>query len=295
MTILTDRLQEKRILVSDGAWGTMFASQGLEPGEAPERWNLDHPEKVLEVAGAYVAAGSDIILTNTFGASPFKLERLGLADKTETVNRRAAELSKEAAAGRALVFASIGPTGEFLAPLGPRTNDEMIAAFSRQAKGLAEGGADGIVIETFTDINEAKAALAAVKRTCDLPAIVSMTFDKGPAGFATMMGVKPEQAASELTAAGANAVGSNCGAGIEQMTEVAALMRGATDAPLWFKPNAGLPELEGGETVYRETPEAMAGKLAGLIEAGAAIVGGCCGTTPTHIERFAERVRALTS
>ena len=184
------------------------------------------------------------------------------------------------------MFGSMGPTGEFMQPLGTASEPEMVKGFAEQAKALAEGGADGIVIETMTDLSEARAALRAVRETVSLPVVVSMTFDKRRMGYATIMGVRPDQAASELERAGADIVGANCGAGIDNMIEVIQLMRQATSLPIWCKPNAGLPELIDGNVVYRETPEQMASKLPLLLDAGATIVGGCCGTTPVHIQAF---------
>ncbi|KPK62293.1 MAG: hypothetical protein AMK73_06380, partial [Planctomycetes bacterium SM23_32] len=232
-----DRLNEKKLLVADGAWGTELAKLGLPVGEAPEAWNSRHPDKVRSIASAYVEAGADIVLTNTFGGSRLKLARSGLAERTDELNRLGAALSREAAGGQALVFASVGPTGEFMEPVGTRTEPEMVACFAEQVKALCAGGADGIVIETMSDLNEARAALKAVRESCELPAVACMTFERGVRGFATMMGVRPEQAAAELDAAGADAVGSNCGAGIEEMIEVIRLMRPATGRPLWAKPN----------------------------------------------------------
>jgi len=282
----SELLAAKKILISDGAWGTQLAAQGLQAGECPEKWNLERPDEVKALAAGYVDAGSDIILTNTFGGSRLKLEKAGLGDSVDEVNRSGAAISKDAADGKALVFASIGPTGEFMSPLGTITEAEMVACFAEQVKALADGGADGFVIETMSDLGEAKAALRAVKENSSLPVIVSMTFEHGPGGFATIMGVKPEQAAVELTAAGPEALGSNCGSGIENMIEVARLMRSATDMPLWIKSNAGVPELIDGKTVFRETPEEMARHFADLAEAGARIIGGCCGTTPEHVRAF---------
>jgi 5-methyltetrahydrofolate--homocysteine methyltransferase len=283
-----DRLAEREILVADGAWGTELAKLGLPVGEAPEAWNTRHPEKVRSIAAAYVAAGADLVLTNTFGGSRLKLARSGLADQVEELNRRGAELSREAAGERALVFASVGPTGEFLEPLGTTSEAEAVECFAEQVEALRVGGADGIVIETMADLNEAKAALKALRETCDLPAVACMTFEQGRRGYATIMGVRPEQAAEELQTAGADVVGANCGAGIEEVIGVIGLMGTVADLPLWAKPNAGRPELVEGRTVFRETPEQMADRLAELVEAGARIVGGCCGTTPDHIRLLAQ-------
>ena len=283
-------LKEKKVLIADGAWGTELSKRGLQPGDCPEKWNLDHAADVKAVAAAYVQAGADVILSNTFGGNPLKLAKAGLEQRVEEVNRLGASISKEAARGKALVFASVGPTGKFMEPLGTITEQQMVECFARQARALAEGGADGIVIETFTDLAEARAALRAVKENTALPAAISMTFSRGPAGFATMMGVKPQQAAEVLEAAGADIVGSNCGTGIKDMIEVARLMRPATSLPLWIKPNAGLPELVGGKTVFRETPAEMAKHFKALVDAGANVIGGCCGTTPEHIRMLdAER------
>jgi 5-methyltetrahydrofolate--homocysteine methyltransferase len=280
------RLEKEKILIADGGWGTELQKRGLPPGEVPEAWNLSRPEDVLAVARSYVEAGADIILTNTFGGSPLKLAKVDLGDKLVEINRRGAEISKQVAGDRALVFASIGPSGEFMAPLGTISEADMVKGFAEQAQALAEGGADGIVVETMMDLAEAKAAVRATKESTSLPVAVTLTFNKGPKGYATMMGIRPEQAAAELESAGTDIVGANCGAGIDIMIELMRLMRSATSLPIWCKPNAGLPELIDGKTVYRETPEMMASKLNALVQAGASIVGGCCGTTPAHIRAF---------
>lgn len=289
-----ERLAAGSVLIADGAWGTELARRGLDPGVAPERWNLDNPGDVRAVAGSYVEAGADIILTNTFGGNRLKLEKAGLAGEIAEVNRRGVELSREASGGKAFVFASVGPTGEFLAPLGTVGEADMIACFAEQVRAIAAGEPDGIVVETMSDLGEAKAALKAVRENSDLPVVVSMTYERGAKGYATMMGVKPKQGAAELEAAGADVVGANCGSGIVDIIEVAKLMRPATSLPLWFKPNAGMPELINGETVFRETPEEMAGHLPDLIGAGAGIIGGCCGTTPDHIRLFVAEARKVT-
>jgi 5-methyltetrahydrofolate--homocysteine methyltransferase len=283
MSLWKTRLEKKKILIADGGWGTELQKRGLAPGDPPEAWNLSHQEEVGAVARSYVEAGADIILTNTFGGSPLKLAKVHLEDKLLEINRQGARISKQAAGDQALVFASIGPSGEFMAPLGIVSEEDMVQGFAEQARALAAGGADGIVVETMMDLAEAKAALRAAKESTSLPVAVTLTFNKGPKGYTTMMGVRPEQAVAELERAGADIVGANCGAGIDMMIELMGLMRSATTLPLWCKPNAGLPELVHGKTVYRETPEMMASKLKALVEAGAKIVGGCCGTTPSHI------------
>lgn len=288
MTGWKNLLEKKKVLIADGGWGTELFKHGLSAGDAPEAWNLDHPDGVRAVAISYVNAGADIILTNTFGGNPLKLTKVGLGPKTAEINRLGANISKEAAAESALVFGSIGPTGELVKPLGTATEPEMVKCFLKQVEALVSGGVDGIVIETMTDLTEAKAALRAARESTPLPVVLSMTFEKKQRGYATMMGVRPEQAAGELERAGADVVGANCGAGMDDMIEVARLMRLATSLPIWCKPNAGLPEFIDGNTIYRETPEKMASQLRAIVEAGARIVGGCCGTTPAHIRALVQ-------
>jgi 5-methyltetrahydrofolate--homocysteine methyltransferase len=283
------RLFSRGILVLDGAWGTEMIKRGLVPGECPELWNLNRPDDIRAIARAYREAGADIILTNTFGGNYFKLKKAGVSSKVREINRKGVELSKQMAED-SLIFASIGPTGEFLKPLGMATEDEMISSFSEQVKAFVEGGADGVIVETMTDLNEAKCALKAVKESSTLPVAVSMTFDKGEKGYATIMGITPGKAVVELEKAGADIVGANCGFGIQNMVEIAPIIRPATTLPLWIKPNAGSPQLEEGKTVYRETPEEMARLIPDLIKAGVSMMGGCCGTTPEHIRLIAKEV-----
>lgn len=289
---LLELLKDRDLLVSDGAWGTELAKKGYSEG-CPELLNIEHPDVIREVALSYVEAGSDMILTNTFGGNPFKLTKYGLEDRLDEFHRAAVAISREAADGRALVVGSMGPTGEFMAPLGLVTEDEMTEAFARQVRPMAAEGIDVILCETMTDLSEITCALRAAKENADVPVICSMTFDKGLRGYATMMGVTPADAAKALEEAGADAVGSNCGSGIDNIIEVAALMHPATSLPLWFKPNAGLPELIEGKTVYRESPEDMAAKIPALVAAGASIVGGCCGSTPAHIAAIHAAVDGL--
>jgi len=284
------KLSRKGVLVLDGAWGTEMMKRGLVPGECPELWNLNRPDDIRAIARAYREAGADIILTNTFGGSYFKLKKAGVSSRVKEINKKGVELSREVSED-SLVFASIGPTGEFLKPLGAIAEDEMVSCFSEQVKAFVEGNADGVIIETMTDINEAKCALKAVKESSTLPVAVSMTFDKGERGYATMMGITPEKAVVELEKAGADIVGSNCGSGIENLVEIAGIIRPVTTLPLWIKPNAGVPQLEEGKTVYRETPEEMVRFIPDLIKAGVSMIGGCCGTTPEYIRLIAKEVR----
>jgi len=284
VNVLLERLSSAAPVVTDGAWGTQLFARGLDVGQCPDAWNLTHPAQVEEVARAYVDAGSQIILTNTFGASCVRLAEYGLADRTTEINRTGAQISKRAAGSRALVFASIGPTGKMLLT-EEISRDEMRAAFAEQARALRDGGADGIVVETMADLEEARLALEAAKET-GLPVVVCMTFDTGGR---TMMGVTPEQAARELSAAGADVIGSNCGNGIAELIPITRQLRAATTLPLWLKPNAGMPEMVSGKPVWRTSPADFARHVPALLEAGATFVGGCCGTTPAHIAELVRR------
>lgn len=290
MRIFDSVLEHRAVLVADGAWGTELMRGGLPPGEAPEGWNLANPDAVAAVPRAYSSAGADIVLTNSFGGTRFKLGRAGLREGVFEINRRAAAISKRAVGGDALVFGSVGPTGELMAPLGTVGEAEMVEAFAEQIRGLVEGGADGIVVESMTDLNEAVCGVEAANDNSNLPVAATMTFDHGPAGYATMMGVKPEQAAEELSKLSVAAVGSNCGIGMESMVEIIALMQKATHLPLWAKANAGVPQLVAGRTVFREGPEQTAQYVQAIVEAGARVVGGCCGTTPRHIAAIRQEV-----
>lgn len=273
-------------VLTDGAWGTQLQSRGLPTGACPDAWNLEQPTLVEQVARAYVDAGSQIILTNTFGANRFVLARYGLADKVAQINRAGVELSRRAADSRALVFASIGPTGKMLM-MGDVSEDDLREAFAEQVRAMAEAGADGVVVETMSDPAEAKLAVAAAK-ALGLPVVGCMVFDSGPAKDRTMMGATVEQAAAALCQAGADVVGSNCGRGIAGFVGLCRRLKAAAGRPVWIKGNAGLPEIEDGKTVYRQTPGEFAVYMPELVEAGASFLGGCCGTTPDFIRAAAE-------
>lgn len=275
-------------VITDGAWGTQLQARGLDIGEFPDLWNLTHPERVEAVARAYVEAGSRVILTNTFGANRLRLAEAGLADKVVEINRRGAEISSQAAAGRARVFASIGPSGKMLVS-GEITTEDLRAAFEEQAQGLAAGGADALLIETMADLEEATIAVTAA-RTTGLPVVATMVFDSGRDKDRTMMGITPEQAAQGLAAAGAEVIGSNCGQGIAGFVNICRRMRAATDRPVWIKANAGLPELIDGRTAYRATPESFTSHVPALLAAGASFIGGCCGTSPAFIREITAAV-----
>jgi 5-methyltetrahydrofolate--homocysteine methyltransferase len=290
MAKLMSWLSDRGVLVADGATGTMLQKQGLPPGMAPERWNLEHPDAVTTLYRVYVEAGSDLILTNTFGGSSVRLRREGLAERVREMNRTAAELAVKAAGDVALVVGDIGPTGEMLAPLGLLAYEDAVAAFAEQAAALVEGGVDAILIETMSDLSEMQAAVEGVRQVTDLPLLGTMSFDtKGR----TMMGVKPEQAVKALQSFGVDVIGANCGRTLTETLEAVVKMRqAAPDALLMAKPNAGLPHAEGQNLVYDVTPDVMAEYARRFVEeAGIKIFGGCCGSTPEHITAIAGALR----
>jgi 5-methyltetrahydrofolate--homocysteine methyltransferase len=288
MQTLIEALVAQGPVVTDGAWGTELQARGLPLGAFPETWNLEQPGHVLEVARAYLAAGSRILLTNTFGANRIRLAEIGLADRCAEINRAGVALSREAAAGRAKVFASMGPTGKLLLD-GSVSPAEMQSAFAEQARALAEAGADALVIETMSDLAEAEMAVAAARST-GLPVVACMVFDSGKDHDRTMMGATPEQTAKALAAAGADVIGANCGQGVAGFLPLCRRLRAATDRPLWLKPNAGLPTLVGGRAMYDAKPAEFAEGAAKLIELGANFLGGCCGTNPDFIRAIAKRL-----
>ena len=288
---ILERLSRGDILISDGATGTYLQDRGLEPGGCPEEFNASHPEIVRGMATAYFEAGSDMVLTNSFGGNRFMLKKYGYGDRLREFNRLASEHARSAAPPGGYVVGSVGPSGEFLEPLGEVTETEMFEAFVEQVTALEEGGADAVVVETMTALEEATLAIRAAKEHTGLTVMATMVFDKGPRGFFTMMGVTPARAATELSAAGADVVGSNCGNGIEGMVEVAKEMRQATDGYMLVHSNAGRPERRNGEVVDPEGPDWMAERFQALVEAGVNIVGGCCGTTPDHIRALSGRLR----
>ena len=289
---------EKERLLADGAWGTELMRRGLSPGDAPERMNLENPDTVRQVALDYLNAGSDIILTNTFTGNRCQLGRHGLAERAGEINRKGAEIAVGAAkafAGEAappaaqpgrffprpLVAGSIGPTGKMVV-MGEIGLDELLEVFLQQAESLAAGGADLILVETMTDLEEMRVAVRAGVKT-GLPVIASMTYDRGHAGYRTIMGNSPEECAQAALSEGAAIIGANCGTGIENYMDLANELCALAKAPVWIKANAGLPELAGKEVVYRQTAEEYAGFIPQLLDAGVNIAGGCCGTSPAFI------------
>jgi 5-methyltetrahydrofolate--homocysteine methyltransferase len=292
---LLSRVKAGEILISDGAMGTFLHAKGLQGGECPESWCISHPKAVEEIAEAYVTAGSDLVETNSFGASSFKLKSYGLVDKVHEINRAAAKLAKNMIGDKGYVAASVGPTGHIVIEEGGDTTAEQLyEAFKAQVIALAEGGADAICVETMSSVVEAEQAIKATKENTNLPVICTFAFEPGIKGFRTMMGVKPERAAKAAAAAGADVVGANCGMGISNMIEITRQMRAAVpNVPILIHANAGPPVMENGKTVFKETPELMASFVPELVQAGANIIGGCCGTTPAHITAVAKAARAL--
>jgi 5-methyltetrahydrofolate--homocysteine methyltransferase len=272
-------------VITDGAWGTQLQGLGLPSGDCPDEWNLSHPERVERVAASYVAAGSRVILTNTFRSNRISLEGFGLASQVTEINKAGAAISRKAAGTNAKVFASMGPTGKILM-MGEITEEEVNAAFTEQAIALASGGADAVVVETMSDLSEAAIAVRAAK-AAGLPVVASMVFDSGKDHDRTMMGSTPEDIAEELAAAGADVIGANCGLGMEGYVPIARRLRAATGLPIWIKPNAGLPELVDGHILYHTTPHEFAQQALSLRAAGVSFIGGCCGTSPEFITALA--------
>jgi len=292
MQDLIDYLQEGNLLIADGATGTMLQTMGLPAGMAPDLWNVERPDAVRAHYRSYLDAGSEVILANTFGGNRIKLERTGGLDaRMVELNRAGASLAVEEAGGEVYVAGDMGPTGELLAPYGTLQYEDAVRAYAEQALALVEGGVDLLWGETLTDLNEARALVEGVQQVTDLPIFCSLTF--GRSGR-TMMGVTPRQAAEALWPMGLTAIGANCGEGIPPVVAALDEMRAALpDAVLIAKPNAGVPRLEGSETIYPLGPAEMAAQVPDLVARGAQVIGGCCGNTPAHIAAIAAAVREL--
>ncbi len=294
MKSLLEALKGGRVLVSDGAWGTMLQERGLQPGECPELWNVTRRADVYAVAKSYVDAGADMILTNSFGGSPIKLAHYGLQDRAAELNEAAAAISREAAGNDRFVLGSVGPTGEILMT-GQVAEEAVYDGFRIQANALKKGGVDAILVETMSAVDEATIAIRAAKEATGLEVICTFTFDRTVTGeYRTMMGVSPADMAKAVKEAGASIIGANCGNGFDQMIEVVREIRKADPStPVLVHANAGLPSVEGGKLVYSETPAMVAAKARELAKCGANIIGGCCGTTPLHIRALVKELKTL--
>jgi 5-methyltetrahydrofolate--homocysteine methyltransferase len=288
---ILDVLKSGKILISDGAWGTFLQAKGLQPGECPEEWNITHADDVLDIAKSYIDAGSDMVETNSFGGSKYKLANYGLQEKVFELNKAAAEISRKAATNK-YVLGSIGPTGKILM-MGEVTSVDLYEAFKEQAMALEAGGADAIMIETMTDMEEAVQAIKAAKENTACEIFCTMTFDKTIQGdFRTMMGVSPADMVEQIIDAGAELIGANCGNGSKDMIGIVKEIRKTNqDIPILIHANAGAPMYKDGETVFPESPDEMCTYAQGLINAGANIIGGCCGTTPAHIAKIVESLK----
>ncbi len=296
MKRIVQRVKSGELLLSDGAWGTFLQKKGLKPGECPELWSVERRSDVLDVARSYVEAGCDMIETNSFGGTRFKLEYFGLGERVVELNRAAAGISREAAGSDRHVIASVGPTGKMLL-MEDVTEGELFTAFQEQVNALAAGGADAVCIETMSALDEAGLAIRAAKEQGSLEIICTFTFQRtADGGYHTMMGVTPAEAARLAVESGAHIVGANCGQGMEQMVEIVKAMRLAVPGvPIMVQANAGLPKNVNGVDFFPEAPNDTAGWIPTVIEAGASIVGGCCGTTPEHIRAIGKALKGQQS
>jgi 5-methyltetrahydrofolate--homocysteine methyltransferase len=292
MDIQGKEWRKGRVLLADGAWGTEFFKRGLMQGSPPDEWNLLHPEIVEDITREYLEAGAEVILTNTFGANRLRLESHGLAGKSKDINETGARLARGVAGRRAIVAGDIGPCGKLFA-LGEVGSEELYAAFAEQAAGLREGGADWIVVESMTDMEEMAIAVKAARESAGIPVVASMTYNKTPKGFRTMMGNTPEACVEKAQTAGASVIGANCGSGIEDYVPLAPVLRGLTKLPLWIKANAGIPGIVGGKVVYPLDPQQYASYVPALVEAGVDAIGGCCGTDPRFIREIGRQLSKM--
>jgi 5-methyltetrahydrofolate--homocysteine methyltransferase len=281
--------EKGRVLLIDGAWGTEFFKKGLMQGNPPDEWNLSHPEIVKEITREYLEAGAEVILTNTFGANRLRLEVHGLADRFQEINMAGARLACEQIGGRAVVAGDIGPCGRFLV-LGEVGPQELYDAYAEQAESLRKGGVDWIVVESMTDAEEMAIAVRAAREAAEVPIVASMTYNKTPKGYRTIMGNTPEACVQRAECEGASIIGANCGSGIEDYVPLAPVLRSLTKLPLWVKANAGIPGIVAGRVVYPLTPAQFASFVPALIEAGVDAIGGCCGTDPSFIRAVGDRL-----
>jgi methionine synthase I (cobalamin-dependent) len=285
MPSFVELLAERPVLLADGATGTNYQNMGIEPGVAPEEWVVDAPDQVQELHRRFVAAGSDLVLTCSFGGSSLRLADEALHGRAVEVNRRAAELAREAVGDDVLVAGSLGPTGHLTEPLGPLTHDLAVTTYAEQARALTDGGVDLLVLETFFSLDEGLWALEGVKSASDLPLVVSYSFDQGTK---TMMGLSPTQVVEAFAPLGIAAIGANCGKSLADTDVIVdELVAAAAGLPLWVKPNAGVPRMVGDAVIYDAGPDDLAEHVRSYVDRGARIVGGCCGSTPQHIAAIA--------
>jgi len=285
---ILDYLALGKVLVADGATGTMLQAAGLPTGMPGESWVLERPEEIVKLHQGYLRAGSQIVLSTTFGGTRARLAAAGLSDTVAEINQRAVELARQAAGDERWVAGDIGPTGDMMPPLGPLTYEDAVRMFAEQAQALAEGGADAIWIETMSDLREAEAAVQGSRQACDLPVFCTFSFDTHGR---TSMGVSPAQAGLSMVKLGVQALGANCGNAPEELLSILPELReAAPGAYLIAKPNAGIPRLVKRQVVYDASPEKMAELALQFAGAGAAMVGACCGSSPAHIAAIAEAI-----
>jgi len=285
---------EKQGLIFDGGMGSMLIDQGLQGGEAPELWNLTHPDRIQNIHQAYFDAGADIVSANTFGASASKLAQMGVTQRMQDVNRAGVRLAKQASSKEQYVAADFGSLGGMLAPMGTLSESDAIAEFSRQAAVLDDEGIDLFIMETVFDLNLAICAIEAIKSVSEKPIVCSMTFQQTPKGFFTIYGNSPEQSMQRLVKAGARAVGANCSLGSSGMVDLAARIRKSVDVPIVIQPNAGMPETtQDGDVFYPENETDFANNMKKIREFGVEIIGGCCGTTPAYIKKIKETLAMI--
>jgi 5-methyltetrahydrofolate--homocysteine methyltransferase len=290
MQNIIERLNEE-VLVCDGAMGTMLISKGMPPGDCPDHWGIKKHKILFSIHKEYLDAGADMITTNTFGANWLKLKKYKLQKKVNQINKQAVDIAKEAAGDNAYVLGDIGPTGEYLKPVGNIDAEEMVSVFTEQAKVLEQAGVDAVILETFSDMEELKNAILAIREHIKLPIIASMTFQKLPdKGFRTTSGVTIPQLVNDSLLAGADVIGANCTVTGVDMIDIVSEIRALGTAFIIAQPNAGMPRLDKGKTVYDESPESFGQHIKAIIEKGANIIGGCCGTTPEHIRKIREVV-----
>lgn len=285
MPSFLEALASRPVLIADGATGTNYHAMGIEPGKAPEEWVIDAPERVAELHRRFAEAGSDLVLTSSFGGSSLRLADEALHGRAVEVNTRAAEIAREAVGPDLLVAGSIGPTGHLTDPLGPLTKELAVATFAEQAGALAAAGVDVLVLETFFSLDEGLWALEGVRSATDLPVVVSYSFDQGTR---TMMGLSPTDVVRAFGPLGVAAVGANCGKSLADTDRIVEELLDVADGmPLWVKPNAGVPRVVGEEVVYEAGPDDLARHVAAYAANGVRIVGGCCGSTPEHVAAIA--------